>query len=221
MKKDLVELVFILDKSGSMLSLKNDTIGSYNSLLKEQKKEKGECIVSTVLFNNKTHVLHDRVNIKDVDLLTSEDYSPCGSTSLYDSVCETVDRIGKSLSETPEDERPPKVMVVIITDGQENSSVEFTAQNTKDRIEHQKNKYNWDFNFIGANIDTKLEASKIGIDGLSAMSYTASDIGTKAVYTSLSNSISSLRSTGEYDKVTLSTDISDSLNVNETIIKSL
>lgn len=79
----------------------------------------------------------------------------------------------------------------------------------------------WEFNFIGANIDTKLEASKIGIDGLSAMSYTASDIGTKAVYTSLSNSISSLRSTGEYDKVTLSTDISDSLNVNETIIKSL
>ena len=204
MKENLVELVFVLDKSGSMLCLAEDTIDSYNSLLKEQKNEDGECIVSTVLFNGNTRVLHDRVNIKDVEMLTSEDYYPIGSTALYDAVCSTIDKIGVELSNTPEDEKPSRVMFVIITDGQENSSSKFTAEDVKAKIEHQKSKYNWDFNFVGANIDVVTEAGKIGIASTDAFTYTASDYGTKSVYLSLSASISDLRKTGEYNKTNLS-----------------
>ena len=207
MKENLVELVFVLDKSGSMWCLAEDTISSYNELLQEQKNVEGDCVVSTVLFNGTTKILHDRVDIKNVEMLTTEDYQPMGSTALYDAVCETIDRIGDKLSDTPEEERPSNVMFVIITDGHENSSRRFTAEDVKARIERQKNKYNWDFNFIGANIDVVTEARKIGIASTDSFTYTASDYGTKSVYASLSASISNLRTTGDYDKINLSNNI--------------
>lgn len=207
MNNNLVELVFILDASGSMYSLTDDTIGSYNSLLEEQKNQDGECIVSTVIFNHNTRIVHDRVNIKDVCLLGRNDYQPNGCTALYDAVCSTIDKVGKALSDTPEEDRPCKVMVVIVTDGLENASREYTSKDVKSRIEHQRDKYNWDFNFIGANIDVEDVAQDIGISTMDAMTYTASDIGTKSVYTSLSNSISELRTTGSYSKTTLDNSI--------------
>ena len=207
MNNNFVELVFILDASGSMYSLTDDTIGSYNSLLEEQKNQDGECIVSTVIFNHNIKVVHDRVDIKNVAPLTKSDYQPGGCTALYDAVGSTIDNIGKKLSDTPEEDRPCKVMVVIVTDGLENASREYTSKDVKSRIEHQRDKYNWDFNFIGANIDVEEAAQDIGISTMDAMTYTASDIGTKSVYTSLSNSISELRTTGSYSKTTLDNSI--------------
>ena len=206
-RKNLVELIFVLDQSGSMWHLEEDTIGSYNKLLEEQKDIEGDCIVSTVLFNSNVKILHDRVNIKNVEMITSNDYKPNGNTALYDAICETIDRIDKKLSNTPEKERPSNVMFVIITDGQENDSRKFTAEDVKSKIERQKDKYNWDFNFIGANIDVVTEARKIGIASTDSFAYTASDYGTKSVYTSLSASISNLRTTGDYDKTNLSNNI--------------
>lgn len=207
MKNGLVELVFIIDESGSMGCLRTDTIGSYNQLLEDQKNEDGECIISTIMFNSKHRDLHYRKNIKDVNLLTKKDYKPRGNTALYDTLCDAIDRIGVSLSNTKEEERPSKVMFVIITDGLENASKEYSAKDVKDRIEHQKTKYSWDFNFIGSNIDVEKEAEKIGIDSLSAMTYTCDSMGTNTVYASLSNSISTLRSTGDYNKNVLNKDI--------------
>lgn len=194
MKKGLVELVFILDRSGSMTGLAADTIGGFNSLIDQQKKQSGEAFVTTVLFDDEYIVLHDHVNIKDVNPMTTKEYFPRGMTALMDAVGKTINRIGERLSNTDESERPEKVMVVITTDGYENSSKEFTSGDVKRMIEHQREKYSWVFMFLGANMDAASEAKKIGIDSQLARTYTNSHVGVGTVYNAVSASMSVARS---------------------------
>lgn len=194
MKKNLTEMVFLLDRSGSMGSLTDDTIGGFNSMIEQQKKEDGEAYVTTVLFNSNRFVLHDHVNIQEIQPMTHADYMAYGMTALLDAAGATIDSIGERLANTPEEERPEKVIFVITTDGYENDSREYTRDKVKEMIEHQQNKYSWVFMFLGANMDAVAEAGKYGIDSNFAATYTANDIGTSSVYACTSKSLSNLRS---------------------------
>lgn len=206
MKKDLIELVFVLDESGSMRSLTDDTINNYNKLLEERRKE-GNCIVSTIVFNKYRKVVHDRISIDKVKNITTEDYIAGGTTALYDAVGATIDEIGRALSNTPEEERPEKVMFVIITDGEENASVEYSQKDVLERITHQKEKYNWDFSFIGANIDAEKAAKDIGICSMDAFIYSNNSIGIQTVYQSLNSTLHNYYETGTINKSYLNNNI--------------
>lgn len=197
MNNNLTHIVMILDKSGSMHHLSNDTIGSYNSFINEQKNIEGECTISTVLFNHEMKYYIKNKNIKDVEEMTKEDYSATGNTSLYDAVCTTIDDTGKYLASMEEQDRPSKIMVVIITDGQDNRSKEFGSLDVKNRIQHQRDNYNWKFMFIGANIEVEKYAMDFGIPRGFSAQYTASSMGTKSVYTAVGQTLSSFRGTGE------------------------
>ena len=194
MKKNLTEMVFLLDRSGSMGHLTNDTIGGFNSMIEQQKKEDGEAYVTTVLFNDRHVTLHDHINIQEIQPMTHLDYMAYGMTALLDAVGTTINSIGERLANTPEEERPEKVIFVITTDGYENDSREFTRDKIKEMIEHQQNKYSWVFMFLGANMDAVAEAGKYGINSAFSKTYTASDIGTDALYCCTSKAISNLRS---------------------------
>lgn len=193
MKKNLTEMVFILDRSGSMQSLTSDTIGGFNSMIENQKKEDGEAYVTTVLFDDAYEMLHDHVNIQDIQPITDKEYYARGMTALLDAVGKTINSVGKRLSETPEDERPEKVIFVITTDGFENASMEFEKDTIKNMIEHQQSKYSWTFIFLGANMDAVEEAKNLGIKSSYSHTYTASGTGTQSVYTSLDATMSCLR----------------------------
>lgn len=199
MKENLTELVFILDRSGSMFGLEAETIGGYNSMIEKQKQEPGEAKVTTILFDTYYEVLHDAVDIQKVEPLTNTQYFARGGTALMDAVGRTINSVGARLASTPEEERPSQVIVVITTDGYENSSTEFTKPMIKEMIEHQTNKYSWKFMFLGANIDAAAEAQSIGISGDWSAQYVASEIGTKSVYACVDSMVSTLRSTGEVD----------------------
>lgn len=192
MKKNLTEMVFILDRSGSMDHLTKDTIGGFNSMIESQKNEPGEAYVTTVLFDNYYELLHDHVNVKDIKPITTEYYAR-GCTALLDAIGKTIDSVGARLSETPEDERPEKVIFIITTDGMENASYKFTKSEIKKMIEHQQSKYSWVFMFLGANMDAVSEACSLGINTDFARTYTASTIGTQSVYCSVDSAISSIR----------------------------
>ena len=196
MKKGLTEMAFILDMSGSMSGLESDTIGGYNSLIEKQKEEDGEAYVTTVFFDDRYIMFHDHINIQDIAPLTNTDYRPMGMTALLDAIGKTVNSIGVRLNETPEEERPEKVIIVITTDGQENSSREFTKQKIKEMIEHQQSKYNWVFMFLGANMDAVNEAGSLGINTDFARNYTSNAKGTNTAYTVLSASLSNIRDEG-------------------------
>lgn len=193
MKKNLTEMVFILDRSGSMQSLTDDTIGGFNSMIDGQKKEDGEAYVTTVLFDDNYEVLHDHVDIQKVSPITTKEYYARGCTALLDAIGKTINSIGSRLSATPEDERPDKVMFVITTDGFENASKEFSRSTVKEMIEHQQEKYSWTFMFLGANMDAVGEAASLGINTDFAKTYTANSIGTQSVYTSMSKAMSCAR----------------------------
>ena len=193
MKKNLTEMVFILDRSGSMGHLVDDTIGGFNSMIEKQKKEIGEAFVTTILFDDRYEVLHNHVDINDIVPITRKEYYALGSTALLDAIGKTINDIGYRLSETPEEERPEKVIFTIITDGYENASREFTKSKIKEMIEHQQSKYSWVFMFIGANMDAVSEASTYGINSAFAATYTASAQGTSSVYTAVDDSICCLR----------------------------
>jgi uncharacterized protein YegL len=197
MKENLTEIVFIIDRSGSMANLTNDTIGGFNTFIENQKKEAGEAVLTTILFDDKYEILHDGVDIKKVNPLTDKEYFARGMTALLDAIGKTINTIGERLNKTEEVERPSKVIFVITTDGAENSSSEFTKPQIKEMIEHQTNKYNWQFMFLGANIDAVGTAQSFGISGQFASNYTASSVGTDALYTTLSKSVASYRSVGE------------------------
>lgn len=194
MKKGLTEMVFILDRSGSMNHLTDDTIGGFNSMIEQQKKEDGEAFVTTVLFDDEYELLHDHVNITEIAPITRKDYYARGATALLDAVGKTINSVGQRLGNTPEEERPEKVIFVITTDGYENASREFTRAKVKEMIEHQQNKYSWVFMFLGANMDAVAEAGGLGIQSAYSKTYTASDIGTTSVYASTAKALSSLRS---------------------------
>ena len=196
MNKNLTEIVFILDRSGSMGHLTDDTIGGFNTFIENQKKEDGEAVLTTVLFDNQYELLHDGVNLKDVNPLTNKEYFARGTTALMDAVGKTINTIGNRLSNTKEEDKPSKVIMVITTDGAENASMEFTQPQIKEMIEHQTNKYDWQFMFLGANIDAVSTAQNFGISGQFAANYTASSVGTDALYSTLSKSVSCVRGMG-------------------------
>lgn len=193
MNNNLTEMVFILDMSGSMARLTDDTIGGYNSLIQQQREEAGDANITTVLFDDRYIMLHDRQDIKNVKKLTRNEYLPYGCTAMLDAVGKTINHIGQKLSETPEDDRPGKVIVTIVTDGYENASREFTFDMVKEMITHQKEKYNWIFMFIGANIDTMEVSGNLGIDANLSASYTYSEQGISSVYSSVSKSVAYAR----------------------------
>lgn len=211
MKKNLTELVFILDRSGSMAGLAEETIGGYNSLIEKQKQEPGDAKVTTVLFDNRYEVLHDAVDIQRVEPMTSAQYYARGTTALMDAIGNTLNRVGARLAATPEEERPSQVIVVITTDGYENASVEFNKSQIKQMIEHQTNKYSWKFMFLGANIDAAQEAESIGIGRDWTAQYAATEIGTKSVYTCLDSAVSTLRATGDME-ASLSANYASAMN---------
>ncbi len=193
MKKDLTELVFILDRSGSMSGLEDDTIGGYNSMLEKQKKEPGEAILTTVLFDNNYEILHDRINIKGVAPITDKEYYVRGTTALLDAIGMTINKIVNVQKHTAKEEQAEKVMFVIITDGMENSSREYSYTQIRKMIEHQKNNYNWEYIFLGANIDAVETAGRFGIDKDRAVNYHADSEGTNLNYKVLNKTVSSYR----------------------------
>lgn len=176
------ELVFILDRSGSMAGLESDTIGGFNSLIAKQKKQDGKCFVSTVLFDHETLVIHDRVELEAVKPMTEKDYEVRGCTALLDAVGGAIHHIGNVHKYARREDVPAKTMFVIITDGYENASRFYTAERVKAMIEHQKEKYGWEFLFIGANIDAVETASHFGISQDRAVNYNADSEGTGVVY---------------------------------------
>lgn len=199
MNNNLTEVVFILDRSGSMQSLVPDTIGGFNAFVKQQKKESGEAKLTTVLFDDKYEMLHDQLNIHEVPELTTREYTARGMTAMLDAIGRTINSVGERLARTDENDRPGKVVFVITTDGQENASKEFSKAQIKEMIEHQQHEYNWKFLFLGANIDSVSEAGSLGIDRNFAVNYSASSIGTQSLYTAVSRGVSSVRncSTGD------------------------
>lgn len=196
MKKGITELVLILDKSGSMSGLESDTIGGFNAMLAKQKAVDGECRVTTVLFDNDYELIHDRIDIQAISPMTDKEYQIGGSTALLDAIGGTINKIANAQKHTAEDYRADKVMFVIITDGYENSSREFTADKIKSLIERQKEKFSWEFIFLGANIDAVETASRYGISSDRAVDYLADSEGTKLNFKMMAEAVTSFRKSG-------------------------
>ena len=189
----MTELVFILDRSGSMSGLEGDTIGGFNSMLTKQKQEPGECLVSTVLFDNEMEVIHDRVPLAQVPELTSKEYFVRGCTALLDAVGGAIHHIGNVHKYARPEDRPERTLFVITTDGLENASRRYDYDKVKAMIERQKEKYNWEFLFLGANIDAAKEAARFGISADRAVQYQSDHEGTLLNYEVLSETVSCMR----------------------------
>lgn len=200
MKKDLSEIVFILDRSGSMSGLEADTIGGYNALLAKQRGEPGEARLSTVLFNHDTEVLHDRVDIRAVAPLTDRDYRVGGSTALLDAIGGAIDHIGRIHKHARPEDRPAHTLIVIATDGMENASHRYSGREIKKMIERQRDKYGWEFLFLGANVDAFADAERLGIDRDHASNYHADSVGVQACYCAVAESVRTLRRGRRLDK---------------------
>ena len=195
----MIELVFILDESGSMRGLEKDTIGGFNSTIAKQKKEDGDCIVSTVCFSNSQRVVHDRVNLRDVKELTENDYRPCGSTALIDTVASSIKHIKMVHRYIRKEDRPDKVMFIITTDGMENASYKYSLAETKKMIEECKEN-GWEFIFLAANIDAYETARDYGFDEDSTVNYVNDEEGTNVKFCCVDKAISSVRSSGVLDR---------------------
>ena len=191
--KNLTELVFIIDRSGSMHGLETDTIGGFNSMIENQKDNAGDVLVSTVLFNDKSIVVHDRKSIKDIAPMTRQDYAPCGSTALLDAIGCAIHHIGNIHKYARKEDIPDKTLFVITTDGMENSSHLFDADKIKNMISRQKEKYGWEFIFLGANIDAVGTAKNFGISEDRAVNYHADPVGTRLNYEVISETITAFR----------------------------
>ncbi|MFB5195884.1 hypothetical protein ACE198_13295 [Neobacillus sp. KR4-4] len=200
MKRNLTELVFILDKSGSMAGLEADTIGGYNAMLKKQQKAEGEAIVTTVLFDHDYDLLHDRINVRGISPITEKDYEVGGTTALLDAIGLSIQKIVNVQKRTREDERAEKVLFVITTDGMENASREFTADKIKKMVQLQKEKFGWEFLFLGANIDAISTAARFGIDEDFAVEYHADGEGTQLNYEAVNEAVVNLRSGKKIDR---------------------
>ena len=171
MKENLTELVFILDRSGSMHNLEEETIVGFNSLVDKQRKNSTETLLTVILFDNEYKVLYNRENVNQIRPLTNKEYFARGSTALLDAIGKTIDGVGKTLLYTSEEDRPSKILFVIMTDGKENASCLYTSEQIREKITHQKEKYSWEFLFLGANIDTVTTAGQIGISADRAAQY--------------------------------------------------
>lgn len=193
MRENLTEIVFILDRSGSMSGLESDTIGGFNSMIAKQQKEEGEAIVSTVLFDDETDVIHDRVAIGDVKKLTEEDYYVRGCTALLDAVGGAIHHIGNVHKYAREEDRPAKTLFIITTDGLENASRHYSFKDVKRLIKRQQEKYNWEFIFLGANIDAIEVAGNMGICKDRAANYNCDELGTALNYQVLEAAVTRVR----------------------------
>ena len=193
MKKGLTEVVFILDRSGSMSGLESDTIGGFNSMIEKQKKEEGEALVSTILFDNYSEVLHDRVEVSKIELLTRNEYYVRGCTALLDAVGGAIHHIGNVHKYAREEDRPEKTLFVITTDGMENASHQYSREKIKAMIERQRTKYGWEFLFLGANIDAIETARSYGIDQDRAVEYNCDSVGTGLNFEAMSDAITTMR----------------------------
>ena len=193
MNANLTQLVFILDRSGSMGGLESDTIGGFNSMLQKQQNEPGECRITTVLFDNEYDVLHDRIDIQAVSPITENEYFVRGSTALLDAVGMTIGKIGAVQKNTLEEYRAGKVLFVITTDGMENASREFSYDKVKSMVEHQKSKYSWEFIFLGANIDAVDVADRFGISRNRAQNFHNDSKGIELNYEALSETVCCFR----------------------------
>jgi len=191
MNQNLTEIVFILDRSGSMGGLENDTIGGFNGFVKKQA-EAGQTILTTVLFDDRYEILHNGVDAKHVTL-TDREYFTRGSTALLDAMGKTINDVGKRLNETAEEARPGKVIFVITTDGLENSSREFNYDEVKRMITHQTEKYGWEFVFMGANIDVAKEGDKLGISADRSFAFASTTKGIRAMYSDVDALCCSIR----------------------------
>ncbi|MGN0977341.1 MAG: hypothetical protein ACI4PH_04730 [Faecousia sp.] len=186
MKKNLTELVFILDRSGSMAGLEADTIGGFNAMIEKQKQEPGEALISTVLFDNETQVIHDRVPLDRVPALTRKEYYVRGCTALLDAVGGAIHHIGNVHKYARQEDVPEKTLFVITTDGMENASRRYTYDKVKAMIERQQAQDGWEFLFLGANIDAAREAARFGISADRAADYHADSVGTEVIYEAVS-----------------------------------
>ena len=193
MKKNLTEIVFILDRSGSMSGLEADTIGGFNSMIAKQKRTGGEALISTVLFDNHSEVIHDRVNIRDIRPMTDEEYSVRGCTALLDAIGGAIHHIGNIHKYARPEDVPEHTMFIITTDGMENASHIYTSNKVKKMIERQKEKYGWEFLFLGANIDAVETARNFGISEDRAVNYRSDSAGTALNYEVISDAISAVR----------------------------
>ena len=193
MKNNIIELVFILDRSGSMAGLEGDTIGGFHSMIEKQKKQDGLCYVSTVLFDDVSEVLHDRVKLDDIPKMTDRDYTVRGSTALIDAIGGEIHHIGNIHKYARREDVPEHTMFVIMTDGYENASRRYSSDKVKAMIERQKNKYGWEFLFIGANIDAVETAERYGISEDRAVNYHADSQGTAVVYDAVEQTVANFR----------------------------
>ncbi len=190
---NVTELIFLLDRSGSMAGLESDTIGGFNALLEKQKKQDGDAYVSTVLFDDESRVLHDRVKLSDVPKLTDGDYTVGGCTALIDALGGAIHHIGNIHKYARPEDVPAHTLFVITTDGQENASHRYDAATVKQMIERQKETYGWEFLFIGANIDAVETAARYGIDRSRAVNYHADEQGTQVVYATVAEAVCHVR----------------------------
>ena len=194
MNKNLTEIVFILDRSGSMSGLESDTIGGFNAMIEKQKKAPGEALVSTILFDNVSEVIHDRVNIRDIKPMTDSEYCVRGCTALLDAIGGAIHHIGNVHKYAREEDVPAHTLFVITTDGMENASRLYDSARVKQMIEHEKSKYGWEFLFLGANIDAVETAKHFGISEDRAVNYHSDSVGTRLNYEVVSCAITSMRS---------------------------
>lgn len=186
------EIIFVIDKSGSMMNLAGDTIGGFNGFIASQKALEGKATLTTVLFDSTHRTMHDSVDINEVKPLTSADYVPGGMTAMLDAIGDTINNVQNRHDDLGV-EKPEKVLFVITTDGEENSSRKYTKNQIEKMIKHQTNGHGWEFMFLGANMDAVKEAEGIGISQAHSHTYDYDDIGTKSVYTAMSATASALR----------------------------
>lgn len=196
MKNNLTEVVFILDRSGSMSGLEGDTIGGFNSMLKKQREEEGDANVTTVLFDDEIEMLHKRVDIKEIKNITSKDYYVRGCTALLDAIGYSINFM---INVPKKEERAKNVLFIITTDGYENASKEYSYEKIKKMITYEKERYNWQFLFLGANIDAISTARKFGISEEFASNYVSDEVGTQITYEVMNSAISTCRAMGVVD----------------------
>lgn len=194
MKSNLTHIAVLLDSSGSMGSCYNDTVNGFNRFLADQKSAPGEATLTLRTFDTYSRVVHNRVNVNHVADLSRANYSVGGSTALVDSLVDLIDQTGNELSAMPESERPSKIVVLVITDGEENASRRFNNQQLKDRIEHQKSAYKWEFVFMGADQNAIHQAGRYGYTTANVMTFSKSPEGTSAAYLAVSSNLRSMRS---------------------------
>lgn len=193
MKQGLTEIICVIDKSGSMEPTKNDSIGGFNNFLKQQKELPGDAILTLTLFDTDYATLYNGTPIKDAAGLTNVNYSPSGHTAMYDAICHTIDIVGERLSKTDEANKPEKVMFVILTDGEENSSKEYNKEQTLSKIKQQTDVYKWEFVFLAANQDAIANAKKLNISAANTVAFASTGDGTRSAYLSMNNIAKSYR----------------------------